>query len=370
MLGLGLGSWLSVEEKYLEERAKHGAVESSALDYSLLSVHAVGDTAAKESLEVVANRDDTHSGADPLNVVELLLGHVGASHGLSNGGPDAVENAHVLQQIDVLIAGELVREVLVIHEALNAEASRGVLVQVLLDTLNRGQEAEPGALVALHVDLVLVTKVLGEALSDGEIELIASELGLVGGGEDGGLGMGELHNGGAKVGGTHAEEEDLLGASGEVGAVETPGEGSSREVIDETDNVHASNLSRVNHAAALTGGPETGDSDANIGHRDSGGGLTGLLEIGEEHGGDLLSGEGPLLALEGDLSGNATLSSLDKLGARERGELSLHGRVLKRTAKELAGPEDRILHISEGLVTTKLEMKKERVKRKALRKQK
>lgn len=130
--------------------------------------------------------------------------------------------------------------------------------------------------------------------------------------------------------------------------VETVGNGGSSGLVDDTENVEASNETGVLGSLTLRVVEVGRDSDNGVVDGTTEVSLSGLTHLGEDHGGDLLRSEVLGLALELDL--NDRLAALVNDLEGEVLHISLDLGVRELAANETLGIEDSVLRVHGDLV--------------------
>ena len=145
---------------------------------------------------------------------------------------------------------------------------------------------------------------------------------------------------------TKIEDEDVLLTL--LLLVKTVGNGSGSGLVDDTENVEASNQTGILGSLALRVVEVCGDSDDSVVDGATKVRLGGLTHLGEDHGGNLLRGEGLVLALELDLDDRlATL--VDDLEG-EVLHVGLDLSIGELAANEALGVEDGVVRVHGDLV--------------------
>ena len=130
--------------------------------------------------------------------------------------------------------------------------------------------------------------------------------------------------------------------------VKTVGNGSGSGLVDDTEDVETSNQTGILGSLALRVVEVCGDSDDSVVDGATKVRLGGLTHLGEDHGGDLLRGEGLLLTLELDL--NDGLASLLNDLEGEVLHVGLDLSIGELAANEALGVEDGVVGVHGDLV--------------------
>lgn len=194
--------------------------------------------------------------------------------------------------------------------------------------------------------LVLALKFVNKVVDKAVVEIFTTQVSVTGSGLD--LEDTLLNGQERDIEGTTTEIEDEDVALTLDLLVKAVGDGSSGGLVDDTQDVETGNETGVLGSLTLAVVEVGGDSDDGVVDGGSEVGLGGLTHLGQDHGGDLLGGEGLLLALELDLD--------DGLGALVddlEGEVlhvSLDLGVGKLASDQSLGVEDGVLGVHGDLV--------------------
>jgi hypothetical protein len=205
-----------------------------------------------------------------------------------------------------------------------------------LSTLASSTETADGTLVAGEILLVLALELLHEVVDETVIKVLTTQMGVTGGGldfED------TLLDG---------KERDIEGSSAEIEnedialardlLVKTVGDCSGGGLVDDTEDIHASNGTGVLGRLTLRVVEVGGDGDDGIVNGGTEVGFGGLLHLGEYHGGDFLRGE--LLLLTTVLDLDIGLAALAEDLEREVLDIRLDLNIVKLAADETLSIED------------------------------
>ena len=130
--------------------------------------------------------------------------------------------------------------------------------------------------------------------------------------------------------------------------VKTVGNGSGSRLVDDTEDVEASNQTGILGSLALRVVEVCGNSDDSVVDGATKVRLGGLTHLGEDHGGDLLGSEGLLLTLELDLD-DGLASLVDDL-EWEVLHVGLDLSIGELAANEALGVEDGVVRVHGDLV--------------------
>lgn len=164
--------------------------------------------------------------------------------------------------------------------------------------------------MCVDVNIVPALEFLGQVVHKSLVKVAATKVAVPGGGLDGQLALLELDDGDSVVAVANVDEADaarLLLGGGEIELGDTPAQGSSGGVVDETEHLEAGNLGRVEKGAALNIGEPSRNAHAELGNRqlELGGGC--LLDLAKIHGNQLGRGELLLVAKVVHLGANLAI---------------------------------------------------------------
>lgn len=300
---------LDAEVADTENGRQNSAAESATTGNSLVGVEGVGKGLA---LEQIANGPleggDAGSATNELDNVDVLSLELGVGESLLNGSGGLGEERS--DKLLELVSLHESRNVNVVHDHLNADRGGGVGRQDLLQLLDGGLDTDAGLVVGVDVDLVLVLPDLAEVVHDGLVEVTATKVPVGGGADNLELALLELGDGSGVVAVSNVDESDspglLLGA-GEVELGDTPAESGCGSLVDQAQDLDASDLSGVEDGPPLCVGVPSGARKHQVVDRQLELGGSGLLGANEEHGDKLGSGEFLLFALELDARANLAI---------------------------------------------------------------
>lgn len=269
-----------------ENGGESSTAESTTASNGLILVQGEGQTLAEEFGDGLLDRGNTGAATNHLDLVNVLDLKLGLSECLLQRNSQTVKEGldHKLE----LLALKHSADISVIHKGLDAQRCLGVSGQDLLELLGGNQGTGPGLAVGVDINLELLLKLDGEVLSQSLVEVTATEVTIVGGSLNVELTLAELNNGGSVVGVTDVDEHHtaglLLGA-GEIQLGNTPAESGSGGVVDETQDVEASNITSVNHSTALNISEPSRNADGNVGDGSAqflGGDVLDLGKVGSD----------------------------------------------------------------------------------------
>lgn len=331
-----------------EHWGESGAAEGGTTGNSLILVKREGQGLAEELADGLLDGGNTSAATDHLNVVDVLDRELSLCESLLQRDGKAVqERADHLLKLLPLDHGA---DISVLHEGLNAEGGLRVSRQDLLELLGGSQGTGPGLRVGADIDLELLLELLGEALGQSLVEVTAAEVTVTGRGLDVQLTLAELDNGGSVVAVTDVDENDsagLLIGAGQVELGDTITKGGSGGVVDETEDIETSDLTGVDHSAALNIAEPGGNADSDIG--DGKLELLGgdVFDLGQVHGNQLSRRELLLLAEVVDLNTSQSVDIADVAGVELLLDLNIG--VAEGTADQALERADSVLQVGSLL---------------------
>ena len=197
-----------------------------------------------------------------------------------------------------------------------------------------------------HTLLVLALELRGEVVDKTVVEVLTTKVSVTGGGLD--LEDTLLDGQERNIESTTTKIEDENVALALNLLVKTVGNGGSGGLVDDTEDVEASNETGVLGSLTLGVVEVSGNGDNSVVDSATEVGLGGLPHLDEDHGGDLLRCEGLLLALELDLD-DGLAGLLDDLEG-EVLHVGLDLGVLELAADEALGVENCVDGVHGDLV--------------------
>jgi hypothetical protein len=329
-----------------ENGGQSGAAESATTGNSLVLVESERQALAEELRNGVLDGGDTSAATNHLNLINVVNSELGLRKSLLQGNGDPVKKGldHVFE---ILTLDDGV-DIDIIHQGLDAHGSLGVGRKDLLELLSGSDGARVSLGVGANIDLVFLLELIGQTLSQGDIEVPTTEVTVACSGLDVQFAFAELNDGGSVVAGTDVDEDDAAGlflGTGEIQLSDTPAESGGGSVVDEAESIETSNLSRINHGPTLDIGKPCGNTDGDIGHGHGGIKLLGgdVLDLGQEHGNQLSGRELLLLAEEVDLDTGLAIDVTDGGGVVLL--LNLDIGVVERAADQALQRTDGVLQI-------------------------
>jgi hypothetical protein len=190
-------------------------------------------------------------------------------------------------------------EVDTLEERVDLNGGLGGRREGTLGTLASSAETAESTSVGREILLVLALELLNKVVDETVVEILTTQVSITGSRLD--LEDTLLNGKERNIEGTTTKIEDEDVALTLNLLVETVGNGGSSGLVDDTEDVEASNETGVLGSLTLRVVEVGGDSNDGVGDLATEVGLSGLTHLGEDHGGDLLGGEGLGLALELDL---------------------------------------------------------------------
>merc|ERR550532_1977593 len=191
-------------------------------------------------------------------------------------------------------------EVDALEKGVNLNAGLGRGRQSPLGSLTSSSQSPQGSLVPLDVLLVLALELVDKMVDHPIVKVLASKMGVSGSGldlEDALLDGKDGHIEGA----ASKIEDEHIAFSGSFLLVQSVCDGGSGGLVDDTENVEASDNTRVLGSLPLGVVKVGRDGDDGILNLCTKISLSSLLHLGEDHGGDLLGSESLGLVLVLDL---------------------------------------------------------------------
>jgi hypothetical protein len=139
-----------------------------------------------------------------------------------------------------------------------------------------------------EVLLVLALELLDEVVDEPVVEVLTTQVGVTGGGLDLEDTLLNGQEGDIESSSTEIEDEDVPLTGGLL--VETVGDGGSSGLVDDTEDVQATDGTSVLGGLTLGVVEVSGDGDDGVGDGTTEVRLGGLPHLGQDHGGDFLGG--------------------------------------------------------------------------------
>mmetsp|Transcript_8363 Transcript_8363/g.13275 ORF Transcript_8363/g.13275 Transcript_8363/m.13275 type:complete len:629 (+) Transcript_8363:30-1916(+) len=274
---------------------KDSSLHGSAVRDSLIGVDALVELlSVEEVLEERLDLGDTGGATDKHDLVDLALGDLRvAEHAV-----DRVDGAaeEVRAELLELGAGDVGVEVDAVKRRVDLDGRLGGRGQSALGALASSADAAEGTRVVRRILLVLALEVLDAVRHKAVVEVLTAQMGVASSGlhlKDSVVDGQERHIEGAS---TKIVDKDVPLARGLL--LKTIRDSRGGRLVDDAKNVEASDHTGILGGLALGVVEVSRDSDHSVLHVLAEESLSGLLHLGEHHGGDLLRAEGLGLALE------------------------------------------------------------------------
>mmetsp|Transcript_8364 Transcript_8364/g.13279 ORF Transcript_8364/g.13279 Transcript_8364/m.13279 type:complete len:629 (+) Transcript_8364:30-1916(+) len=271
------------------------ALHRRAVGHSLVRVDAlVRLLAVEEILEQLLHLRDTGRTADQHELVDLALLERGVLEHLLDRDERLLEEIHA--ELLELGAGDVGVEVDAVKRRVDLDGRLGGRGQSALGALASSADAAEGTRVVRRILLVLALEVLDAVRHKAVVEVLTAQMGVASSGlhlKDSVVDGQERHIEGAS---TKIVDKDVPLARGLL--LKTIRDSRGGRLVDDAKNVEASDHTGILGGLALGVVEVSRDSDHSVLHVLAEESLSGLLHLGEHHGGDLLRAEGLGLALE------------------------------------------------------------------------
>jgi hypothetical protein len=157
-----------------------------------------------------------------------------------------------------------------------------------LGTLASRTETTESTSIARDVELVLALELLLEVLQEGVVEVLSSQVRVTSSGLDGEDTTSDGEKGDIEGSSSEIEDENHLLLLGLLsGLTETVSDGGSGRLVDDTENIETSDRTGILGGETLRVVEVGGDGNDGLLDGLTELGLSGLTELGENHGGDL-----------------------------------------------------------------------------------
>ena len=193
---------------------------------------------------------------------------------------------------------------------------------------------------------MLAFELINEVVNEAVVEVLTTQVSVTGSGLDLEDTLLNGQEGNIEGTTTKIEDEDVALALNLL--VETVGNGGRGGLVDDTEDVEASNETGVLGGLTLRIVEVRGDSDDSVVNGATKVRLSGLAHLDQNHGGNLLGGEDLLLALELDLD-DGLAGTIDDL-EREVLHVGLDLSIAELAANEALGVEDGVVGVHGDLV--------------------
>merc|ERR1719209_1308670 len=229
---------------------QNGGLDGSTIGHGLVGVdRLVQVLPVEEVLQQLLDLGDPGGATDEDNVIDGRLVHLGVPHSLLNGLKGALEE--VRAELLKPGPGDGGVEVDALEQGVDLNVGLGGGGEGPLGPLAGSPQPPQGALVALHVLLVLPLELVDKVVDHAVVKVFSTEMGVTGGGlhlEDALFDGQDGHVEGAA---TKIEDQDVtLGRA--LLLVKAVGNGSSSGFVDDPENVEAANDSSILGCLPLT----------------------------------------------------------------------------------------------------------------------
>merc|ERR1711937_818566 len=215
-----------------------GGLDSGTVCDGLVWVDALVQLLAVEKvLQELLDLGDTGGATDEDNLVNLALAELGVAQGLLDGVEGAAEEvgAEVLEAG----AGDACVEIDALKQRVNLNVGLGGGGEGALRALAGGAEAAQGALVAGEVLLVLALELVDKVVDHAVVKVLATEMGVTGGGLDLEDAVVDGEDGDIKGATTEVKDEHVLLLLALL--VEAVSDGGGGGLVDDAEDVEAGN---------------------------------------------------------------------------------------------------------------------------------
>mmetsp|Transcript_28988 Transcript_28988/g.81655 ORF Transcript_28988/g.81655 Transcript_28988/m.81655 type:complete len:550 (-) Transcript_28988:41-1690(-) len=321
------------------------SLDSSSICHSLIRVHTLaGLFAIKEVLEQLLHLGDAGGASHKHNLVNILLGQSRILHSLLDRAHGLLEE--VIVELLETGAAERLRQVNAIHQGLDLNLHLMLVRQGTLGALSLTTELLLCTLVLADILLVLLLDKLNEVLHDALVEVLASQVGVTVGGQHLKDTLINGQDGDIEGTTTKVKHQDLLLTT--VLLVQTVCNSSGSGLVDDTFNRQASNGACILGGLALgiiEVGRNSDDSMLNSLAQEC---LSSNLHLVQDHGANLLWGEGLDLAL--DVHADIWLAPVVNNVVRDKLLVTLHLLVVEVAADEALDIVNGTCRVGRGLV--------------------
>lgn len=324
---------------------ENGGLDGSTVGNGFIGVDGlVGLLATEEVGDHLLDLGNTGGTTDKNDLVDGGLVDLSVTESALDGLHGATEE--VLAELLESGTSEGGVEVDTLEERVDLERGLSRRRQGTLGTLASGSQTTESTGVGGKILLVLSLELVDEVVDEAVVKVLTTQVSVTGGRlnlEDTLLDGKERD---IESTTTKIEDEDVALTLNLL--VETVGNGSGGGLVDDTEDVEASDQTGILGSLALRVVEVGGDSDDSVVDGATKVRLGGLTHLGEDHGGDLLRGEGLLLTLELDLN-NGLAGLLDDLEG-EVLHIGLNLSIGELATNETLGVEDGVVRVHGDLV--------------------
>jgi hypothetical protein len=273
-------------------------LDGGTVGNSLIGVDGlVGLLAVEEVGDHLLDLGDTGGTTDENDLVDGGLVDLGVTEDTLDGLHSGAEE--VLAELLETSTGDRSVEVNTLVQGVDLDGGLSRGRESALGTLAGGAETAESAGVGCQVLLVLALELVGEVVDETVVKVLATQVGVSGSRLDLEDTLLDGQERDIECTTSKIEDEDVALTLSLL--IKTVGNGSGCGLVDDTEDVEASNETSVLGSLTLRVVEVGRDCDDGVVDGAAEVGLSGLPHLDEDHGGDLLRCEGLLLALELDL---------------------------------------------------------------------
>lgn len=242
---------------------QNSCLDCSTIRDSLIRVDALLKLLAiKEVAQELLDLWDTGRTTNKNDLINLALIDVGILKNLGNWVQSTIEGLGV--EILETGTGDLGVEVLTVEEGVDFNSGLGTVGKSSLSTLASSAETSQGTGVARHILLGLSGELLLEVIKQVGVEVLSSQMGITSSGLNGEDTTLDVEKGDIESSTTKIVDQDVslfVGLSG----TETVGDSSGSGLVDDTEDVEASNGTSILGSLTLVVVEVGGDGDDGLG---------------------------------------------------------------------------------------------------------
>ena len=334
-----------VGQTTLGDTSQNGGLDGSTVGDGLIRVDGLAQLlTVEEVLEERLDLGDTSGTTDQDNIVDGGLVHLGVTDDLLDGVKSTAEE--VLVELLETGTGHGGVEIDTLEERVDLDGGLGLRRQGPLGTLASSSQTTHGTSVGGHVLLVLPLELSGEVVDHSVIEILTTQVSITSGGldlEDTVLNgqQGDIESSSSQI-----EDEDVPLLSL---LVQTVSDGSGGGLVNDTTDGQTGDDTSVLGGLTLRIVEVSGDGNDSLLDGLANEGLRDLPHLDEDHGRDLLRGEGLLLSLVLDLEGGLGGSTIDDLEGPVL-HVRLDSSLIKTTTDQTLGVEDGVIGVHGDLI--------------------
>ncbi len=279
----------NVQQQHVGDVAgENAALHSCAQSHALVGVDALEALLAGDALDGILHGGDTGGAANQQNLMQVGSGDAGVGHGLTDrlqGALDQVSGHFVVLgagdgHIQVLGAGGVSGDIG------QVDVGGGHAGQLNLGLLSSLLQALHGNTVLGQVDALGLLELGNQVIHDPLVEVVAAQTGVTGGGQNLESAVADIQDGHVEGAAAQVVDHDLL-VHLLVHAVSQSGCGG---LVDDALDIQTGDLACVLGSLTLGVGEVSGNGDDSLGDGLAQVSLSVLLQLGQDHGADLLRG--------------------------------------------------------------------------------